>query len=1054
MLYLLVQVNEGVKCVIPERIMSIESTNQFFDLFDAITLGRYDGREVKVFIRQEKFEGWQEVDNGLDGDLAMLDVLGFRQVKFCLAPSINLDTPDLAQDGPDAFDILMTNSHHKKNPLSQQKLAQLASSLELSISQPWAIMPAVLSLIEILKNYSDYLIATAVSMNEIHYSDKSSRSPENDSIMYCISACKINKLKSDYIELDDFLFEKPFYEHVNIQEFLPNDTIKRYRFIKDLQVSFPIGNYLGTINYVWRIPESEALIDTRMLARIHEELPHYFTRQMHKNVLNKYSYIQKVTPAILRMLHYNLTGNAAVSSDIVSRDVEERLRLMLTLADPNIIVDLRTNNGFKGLKFNAFWDETNAYFNEQNLLAVNERLKTIHGNPLPFDVNIPSDEWIRLQFCPTNTTTTRAACYTGRFNVKFKVQGRLFRKDKFCIQYRQWTCLISADDKHKIPIEEDVAVSMGIRNRRSIVAQESTLVAADHDFSKLSLTSSVIFLISIPNEISGSFYDGHVFVSYQDTIFEPSSAIRHSTEFLNALNIQYANKVMSPILCLYTDGGLDHRCNYGSVQIALISLFLYGDFDLLVAVHTAPNHSWTNPAERIMSTLNLGLQGIALKRDSMSFEFETLFGMVNTLGKIRKKAQESNKLKSELKESIRSVQRMLNNSALKIEETTQAQIRSHLALVEFIDTHCQTRAYSFQAYPILSKGNLFALRLDSNNCILINLKLDNTDHYAAFKDVYGTKTTEEYRPTYIQAQTKSEPIPKSILIAEKIRDYVNCESCQKRRCIYSNKSLTDNELCDFQQALDSYSYSYGAPIFSDNHHLKEVIFVRTQISCDSPIEILYYSSRKEGNYPICYYCGNRDNLVSPPESLKENFKQIYPLCEICQKDEMNFYTRGAIKTNNRAEQEALIEEEPECSQRTQLISTIRQLPKEELPSANSLISIMQYLKDLKKNNKKLSQKNQELLKQTQSLGAKAQHSSEIRLLVQRSHQITNKEFHKKVKTIFNPNKNCYSSNTIWLATNVLQVGQMSLRSTVEYMRLVYEFLVEELPRDWLSTSTL
>ncbi|CAG8798198.1 12288_t:CDS:1, partial [Cetraspora pellucida] len=48
----------------------------------------------------------------------------------------------------------------------------------------------------------------------------------------------------------------------------------------------------------------------------------------------------------------------------------------------------------------------------------------------------------------------------------------------------------------------------------------------------------------------------------------------------------------------------------------------------------------------------------------------------------------------------------------------------------------------------------------------------NTDHYAAFQDVYGTKTTEKYRPTYMQSQAKSEPIPKSILIAEKIHDYI------------------------------------------------------------------------------------------------------------------------------------------------------------------------------------------------------------------------------------------------------------------------------------------
>ena len=38
-----------------------------------------------------------------------------------------------------------------------------------------------------------------------------------------------------------------------------------------------------------------------------------------------------------------------------------------------------------------------------------------------------------------------------------------------------------------------------------------------------------------------------------------------------------------------------------------------------------------------MSTLNLGLQGVALKRDSMSPESEALFDTANTLDDIRKK---------------------------------------------------------------------------------------------------------------------------------------------------------------------------------------------------------------------------------------------------------------------------------------------------------------------------------------------------------------------------------------------------------------------------------
>ncbi|PKB95198.1 hypothetical protein RhiirA5_475802, partial [Rhizophagus irregularis] len=666
---------------------------------------------------------------------------------------------------------------------------------------------------------------------------------------------------------------------------------------------------------------------------------------------------------------------------VISRDIEERLRLILTLADPNIIFDLRTNNGFKGTKFNEFWNETDAYFNEQNLLAVDERrhgtilymplalsvrdlreivterLKIIYSDPLPFTIHIPSDEWIRLQFCPTNATTTRSMHHTGQFNVKFKVQGRLLRKSsddahycaalfrylrEFCIHYKQWTCLISADDKHKVPIGEDVAVSTGVRNRRSMVAQNSTLAAADHDFTKLSITPSVTFFISIPNEISGSFYDGQVFVSYKDATFEPSNAIRHSTEFLNALNIQYAHQMTPPILCLYTDGGPDHRCNYGSVQISLICLFLSGNFDLLIAVRTAPNHSWTNPAERIMSILNLGLQGVALKRDQMSPESEVLFDTANTLDDIRTKAQESNKLESELKESIASVQNILNNRTerlslkekkfkcndsanveaitelfesihtldptLTVDETTQVQIRRHTALIEFIDTHCRIRAYSFQVKKCnnITCSYCKPIRLPPHEFNNLNFlpdpipSRDNTDHYMPFERVYGTETTEEYRPTYMQTQANAEPISKSILIGGKIRFYINCEDCRKRRCVYSDKSLNNEEQEDYQQALESYSYSCGAPIFPDDHYLSEVVFVRTRISCDSPIEILYYSSRKSGNYPICYYCGESESLVAPSQSLKERFKQIYPLCEGCQGNEKEFYTKGEIKTNGRA----------------------------------------------------------------------------------------------------------------------------------------------------------
>ena len=50
----------------------------------------------------------------------------------------------------------------------------------------------------------------------------------------------------------------------------------------------------------------------------------------------------------------------------------------------------------------------------------------------------------------------------------------------------------------------------------------------------------------------------------------------------------------------------------------------------------------------------------------------------------------------------------------------------------------------------------------------------------------------------MQLQANTEPIPKSILVISKIRDYINCEDCGKRRCVYSDKFLSCEEQEDYQ----------------------------------------------------------------------------------------------------------------------------------------------------------------------------------------------------------------------------------------------------------------
>jgi len=116
-------------------------------------------------------------------------------------------------------------------------------------------------------------------------------------------------------------------------------------------------------------------------------------------------------------------------------------------------------------------------------------------------------------------------------------------------------------------------------------------------------------LIDIPEKIEEPWYRGQVYVGYKDAAFEPSLALRHATELSSLLLSPEINK---SVLFLYSDGGSDHKLTSISVQVCLIALFMMLDLDFLCAAQTAPSHSWRNPVEQVMSTLNLRLQCIGL----------------------------------------------------------------------------------------------------------------------------------------------------------------------------------------------------------------------------------------------------------------------------------------------------------------------------------------------------------------------------------------------------------------------------------------------------------
>ena len=240
---------------------------------------------------------------------------------------------------------------------------------------------------------------------------------------------------------------------------------------------------------------------------------------------------------------------------------------------------------------------------------------------LPPDTPKPTEEWVRLQFQPPNPFTNAALRYTGRFNLKHGVQRRVLRKQhedsnfvavqnigikKFLCKHREHSCSLWLDDKATIPVG-DPGNPLGHCRRgatRSIVpAGESAPVLAqmDHDYHVAGVIPSVTFISNIPPVYSDSFYDGKIFVTLKDRVFQPSSPMKHGAELEKILIHEDSNltdqdgiATHSPIMAAMSDGGKDHLTTLVSVQVVWLAVFLR-----LVPIYTAELKSFSYKMKKI-----------------------------------------------------------------------------------------------------------------------------------------------------------------------------------------------------------------------------------------------------------------------------------------------------------------------------------------------------------------------------------------------------------------------------------------------------------------------
>ena len=285
--------------------------------------------------------------------------------------------------------------------------------------------------------------------------------------------------------------------------------------------------------------------------------------------------------------------------------------------------------------------------------------------------------------------------------------------------------LFCCDDKAKVHVgEPDAPVSMGVRGRESITHKSITLEALDHDMHKSSLTPNVVLKCEVPATVDKSFVRGNYTVS--DSVFQSSSPYHHGV--MLAKIVKNLDDPPS-ILMKFTDGGTDQRNTLESVKVASICLFKELNLDFMIAARCAPGHSFMNPAERIMSILNLGLQNVATERTRLvDATIEKKVKNCNSMAELRALNEKDGGIKDAWLHSIKEAQTIISErfSWLSLKDTPFQNV--DVVTDEEIE---KLQAHALKLFPGMSMSKLQKVHVRQiASYVAWKLKHCKEEHYA------------------------------------------------------------------------------------------------------------------------------------------------------------------------------------------------------------------------------------------------------------------------------------------------------------------------------------
>ena len=652
---------------------------------------------------------------------------------------------------------------------------------------------------------------------------------------------------------------------------LGNYRLKHLRFPLAVKLYTHVHTGCSNLYFIWKLPKKAERTEQQndqVIHQIREQFPFYSsraTRQKMSHMLAKLGGNRPLQATAARKLLQECFADASVQN-LTQPERQSRLnRLTKAMEDggDDIVLDLRQLNfRVDNPLFDQFWEWCATQFESGDSVAVDSRrgdglrmspmakypsapaLLPEAKKQLGEDVAIPSLRWLYFQFFPTNPHTHASSKHTGRLKIKLKIQSCILRAhhpDKnycwsmwtylreFLVMKREFASLQSCDEKKSIPVGEPGNYVQAVEKTRKIMCRiDGRWVALDHGWSKSNIVPSVVLQIEIPETLHGSWYAGTVCVILKEKTFgNTDAAMRHTVE--NQSVARFLN-VATPITVSIHDGAADYNMTNGGALLAHLVDYIRSGADMAISMRFCPYQSYNDPAERCMSLLNMGLQGVALARTNVNPTMERFMTRCSSMKDTRSLAKDHPQIVSYVQESMEAPIKMVQDQFEKLEWTENSvhvlppatnemlqeawdalhQIDSTLGrnstlakilaskedLQEFLSTHTRQRTYMVQTMKVCKgkecKFGCKPLMMPENDFDQLHFIPDPVKaadgEWKPFHEVHGTETTEDDMPSKTaEGNPALDKEHSGLLTVGKARGYAKCSRCSKPRVIYSQR---------------------------------------------------------------------------------------------------------------------------------------------------------------------------------------------------------------------------------------------------------------------------